>query len=231
MNALVVKSLVYRYPSGREALRGVDLEIPLGSRTALVGKNGSGKTTLLFHVNGLLDGDGHIEVMGITRSSGAMAAIRDKTGFLFGQHEYHFIMTDLLRDVMLGITDESLTLREKRDRALEWLAYFGLERYANQSPLELSGGEMKRAALAGVLAKKPELLMLDEPLGGLDRVSAEELVNILKSIPATIIIATHRLFLVKALATHVAVMHEGRVILFLPVKEALNCKEVRQLLF
>ena len=231
MNALTVKNLFYRYPSGEEALRGVDLEIPRGSKTALVGKNGSGKTTLLLHVNGLLDGDGYIEVMGIVRGHGTIAQIREKTGFLFGQTEYHFIMTDLLRDVMLGIVDETLSLREKRERAMEWLAFFGLERHAYRSPLELSTGEMKRAALVGVLAKKPELLMLDEPLNGLDRESADNLVLLLGSLPVTIIMATHRLFLVETLATHVAVMEDGIVTQFLPVKNALKHKDVRALLY
>ena len=230
MNALTITGLTYRYPSGAAALDGVNLEIPAGSKTALVGKNGSGKSTLLLHINGLLDGEGSIEVMGITRHRKTMPLIREKTGLLFGQTEYHFIMTDLLRDVMLGVPGR-LTPRQKRDRAMEWLTRFGLDRYASTSPLDLSAGEMKRAALAGVLAKEPELLVLDEPLSGLDRRSAAGLIDILKSIDTTMIIATHRLYLVKNLATHVAHMDKGRITGLYTAAAGLKRKEIRDLLF
>ena len=231
MNAIMIKDLTYHYPSGRHALKGVSLELPEGTRTALIGKNGSGKSTLLLHINGLLDGGGIIEVSGVRRSRATIAEIRKKIGLLFGQTEYHFIMTDLLRDVMLGVRDAGLSPEQKRGEAMGWLRYFGLEGYASASPMDLSSGEMKRAALAGVLAAKPEILLLDEPLNGLDRESAAGLVSLLKEVPATMIIATHRLFLVETLATHVAVMDEGIITGFYPVEKGLRLKKVKDLLY
>ncbi|MBN1534041.1 MAG: ABC transporter ATP-binding protein [Spirochaetes bacterium] len=231
MQALSIRNLSYRYPGGKEALRGIDLDVPAGSKTALIGKNGSGKTTLLLHINGLLDGEGIIEVTGIRRAPGTMGEIRKRVGLLFGQTEYHFIMTDLLRDVMLSLQELEPDMERRREAALGWLSRFGLDEYAASSPLDLSTGEMKRAALAGVLARNPSLLVLDEPLSGLDRESALDLVAMLRGIATTMIISTHRLFIAERLATHIAVIEEGRIAGFYPAARALRKKGVRDLLF
>ncbi len=229
-NALVVRDLSYRYPDGRRGLSGVTIEVERGMRVALVGKNGSGKTTLLLHINGLLDGKGHISVMGIVRNRKTMREIRSKVGYLFSQVEYQFIMPDLISDVMLGLSGGKEKSQEARDAAMEWLRRFNLERYAEYSPLDLSAGEMKRAALAGILAGKPDLLLLDEPLNNLDRESGDDLISLLADTPATMLIATHRLHIVKGLATHVAVMKNGAVTAFLSNTDALRDEEVLNLL-
>ncbi len=231
MKALVVKNLTYTYPDGRRALDGVDLEIEEGMRVCLAGKNGSGKTTLFLHIDGLLDGDGYIGVMGLERSPRAMARIRRSVGFLFSHVEHQFIMTDLLNDVILSLGDRTGGVGEKRNEALEWLARFDLAHRADSNPLELSSGEMKRAALAGVLARRPGLLLLDEPLGGLDRENGEKLAAILRSLSATMLIATHRRFMAEEVATHVAVMEAGRITGMYETKKALRRSDVRGLLF
>ncbi len=228
--AMVVRNLSYNYPDGRRGLDGVNIEVESGMRVALVGKNGSGKTTLLLHINGLLDGKGHISVMGIERNRKTMKEIRGRVGYLFSQVEYQFIMPDLINDVMLGLSGGKGTPHEARDAAMKWLRRFDLERYAEYSPLDLSAGEMKRAALAGILAGNPDLLLLDEPLNNLDRESGDVLISLLANTPSTMLIATHRLHLVKGLATHVAVMKNGAVTAFLAKKDALRDEEVLSLL-
>ncbi|MCU0846219.1 MAG: energy-coupling factor ABC transporter ATP-binding protein [Spirochaetes bacterium] len=231
MKSLVVRNLTYGYPDGRRALDGVNLEIEEGMRVCLAGKNGSGKTTLFLNIDGLLDGDGFISVKGMERSAESMARIRKSVGFLFSHVEHQFIMTDLLNDIILSVGDEASGAAAKKDIAMQWLERFDLARYADRNPLDLSTGEMKRAALAGVLARRPGLLLLDEPLGGLDRENGEKLAAMLRTLSTTMLIATHRRFMVEEVATHVAVMEEGRITGLYERSKALKRRDVRMLLF
>ncbi len=231
MTALRIQNLTYRYPDGKVALKSINLEVPKNSKTMLIGKNGSGKTTLLLHINGLLDGEGDIEILGLRRSGKTIREIRKKVGILFGQTEYHFIMTDLLSDVMLSLQEGGHDTEMRKELAMSWLARFGLSRYADSSPLDLSTGEMKRAALAGVLARDPDIIILDEPLNGLDSENSRGLIGLLRGIPATMIIATHSLFLVENLATHIAVMEDGVITGFYSKQSGLKRKNVRDILF
>ena len=225
---LIIRDLHYTYPRGSEVLRGVNLTLERDMRLALVGKNGSGKSTLLSHIPGLLSGPGHIEVEGTVRQRKTMGKIRSMVGFLFSQSDYHFIMPTLLSDIMLSVPggDKEHSL-EKATALMEKL---GLRGYEKSNPLELSSGEMKRAALGGVLAKEPKLLLLDEPLNNLDRPGALALTEILVSLSLPMVIATHHLMAVKSLATHVAVMDEGRVGPLYPLNQALEREEVQNLL-
>jgi len=229
VNAVTVKNLRYRYPDGRPGLNGVNLEVGAASRTALVGRNGCGKTTLMLHLMGLLDGDGFIEIDCIERSRQSMQLIWKKIGYLPAMVEYHFIMPDLINDVMLSLPEE-MAPGDKKNRAMQWLERFGLGRYAGVSPLELSSGEMKRAALAGVLAREPELLLLDEPRNNLDRKNSLELVSILRAQKCAMVFATHRRYLVEELADRVAVMEEGIITGNYPIKVALKRTDVKDLL-
>ncbi|MCL1911846.1 MAG: energy-coupling factor ABC transporter ATP-binding protein [Leptospirales bacterium] len=229
MDALVIKNLNYSYPDGKAALSDVNLTVQEGSRVALIGENGSGKSTLLFHINGLLDGQGYIEVMGIRRAKKNMKAIRRSIGCLLNPIEYQFIMPDLANDIMISLP-ERLSDKEKYYAALQWLRKFNLERYASSSPLELSSGEMKKAALAGILAREPDLLLIDEPLNNLDRASSLEILELLASMNQTMLVATHRFIAAEKLATHVAVMKGGSITGYYSAKEALALKEVKELL-
>jgi energy-coupling factor transporter ATP-binding protein EcfA2 len=225
MKALSIKDLRYRYRDGRNGLDGVNIEIEKGAKVCLIGRNGSGKTTLLLHINGLLNGEGLIEVMGIRRSRKTMKDIRKKTGFLFSQVEHHFIMPELLNDVLLGMEDTNDSAG-----AMKLLEAFNLTRYIGRNPLELSAGEMKRAALAGVLARNPELLLLDEPLQNLDRENSEKLLALLLGLKKSMLIATHSRFLVERLADQVAVMEAGMITGVFDRAEALRRKDVKDLL-
>ncbi len=229
MNAVTVKNLSYTYPDGRRGLKDISLVVKKGSRVALVGSNGSGKSTLLLHLNGLLDGAGEIEIMGIPRRKKNMGHIRHSIGYLFSQIDYQFIMPDLINDVMISIPGTG-TGEERAREARLWLARFGLEEYEGASPLELSSGEMKKAALAGVLAREPGLIILDEPLNTIDRRASMELMKILRKLPQTMIMATHRLLPVRELATHIAVMEEGIITGYYPAREGLERKDVLDLL-
>jgi len=229
VNAIIVENLNYTYPDGRRGLRDVFLSVEDGSRVALVGSNGSGKSTFLLHLNGLLNGTGLIEIMGVSRSRKNMKLIRKKIGYLFSHIDYQFIMPDLLNDIMISIPG-GIDMESKIGEARTWLNKFKLSDYEQYSPLELSSGEMKRAALAGVLARKPDVLILDEPLNAVDRKASMDLIEILSSLHHTMIMATHRQLLVRELATHVAVMENGSIAGYYTVKEGLKRDDVQGLL-
>jgi len=229
MNSIVIENLNYKYQDGRQGLNNVNLTVEEGSRVALVGKNGSGKSTLLLHINGLLDGPGHIEVMGLKRTKKNMKSIRRSIGCLFNPIEYQFVMPDLVNDIMISLPGE-LSDQEKYNSAMLWLKKFNLEQYALNSPLELSSGEMKRAALAGVIAREPEVLLFDEPLNNIDRQAAFDLVKTLSSMKQTMLIATHRLLIAEKLATHIALMENGTIVDYCTAKKGLAKKAVRDLL-
>ena len=230
-NALLINNLSYKYKTGKNVINDLDLTVENGARVALVGPNGSGKTTLLYHITGFLNGTGEIMVCGITRSKKNMKEIRKKIGFLFSQVEYQFIMPDLLSDILLSVPEKKYNKKERNRQAELWLQKLGIIHYKNASPLDLSSGEMKRAALAGVLASEPELLILDEPLANLDKAGAKQLLDILSGINTTMIIATHKKYILEKLATHVAVMQEGRIKTYMPVRDALKLPALHELLF
>lgn len=228
---IYVHDLSYRYPDGRLALDSVHLQVAPSSRLVLAGPNGSGKSTLLLHLNGLLDGPGEIIIAGLPRTRKNMGAIRKRIGYLFSQVEYQFIMPDLLNDVMLSVPDVIADLEQRKHIAMGWIEKLGLEPYADRSPLDLSSGEMKRAALAGILAREPEVILMDEPLSNLDRKSSMMLIDILSSLKQTMVIATHREIIAHECATHIAFMREGRVDEVMPVTDALATPAADEVLF
>jgi cobalt/nickel transport system ATP-binding protein len=226
-----IENLTYTFPDGYAALRGVNLTVEKGMRMALAGKNGAGKSTLLLHIAGLLDGDGTIEVAGMRRNRKTIAAIRNRIGFLFSQVEYQFIMPDVLNDVVLGLSKAPGASDDKYAVGMEWLSRFGIAHHARKSPLDLSSGEMKRAALAGIMAGCPDILLLDEPLNNLDRENSQVLVRLLREQDATMLFSTHRAFLIDELATHCAVMKDGCITTVLTKNEFKKSRALRDLVF
>jgi len=231
MTDVKIKNLTYTYPDGRTGLDDINIEITKGMKLALLGGNGSGKTTLLLHLNGLLDGRGEITVFGMKRKKSSIKEIRRRIGFLFSDVHHHFIMPDLLNDVMLGMSGMNMSVQSKKENASAWIDKFGLSDYSRCSPLELSSGEMKRAAMAGIMASDPGMLVLDEPLNNIDKKNSLMLLNILSSIDLSMIIATHRSIVAENLATHIAVMHDGQISEPYEKKEALKMNKVKNLLF
>lgn len=218
---ITIRNLSFSYPDGKQALDNISLEIAPSSRLILAGPNGSGKSTLLLHLNGLLDGPGEISIAGLDRTRRNMGAIRKRIGYLFSQVEYQFIMPDLLNDVMLSVPEEVSETKRREEIAMAWLEKLGLEGYADRSPLELSSGEMKRAALAGILARQPKVILMDEPLNNLDKASSMQLLDILASLEQTMVIATHRRLVAEECGTHVAFMKNGRIEKVMEAEQAL----------
>ncbi len=217
--AVRLAGLTYNYPDGRRALDGVDLTIASGESTALVGPNGAGKSTLLLHLNGLLPGRrgfGHrpapsVWIDGLDASRDG-AAVRRKVGLVFQDPDDQLFSTTVLEDVAFGPLNLGVPKSEARRLALECLGRVGLAEAADRPPHHLSFGERKRVCLAGVLACNPSVLVLDEPTANLDPRGRRRFIELIGSLSATKLIATHDLEMVLEICPRTVLLDAGRVI-------------------
>ena len=201
--------LTYHYPDGRSALENINLQIYPGDKVALVGANGAGKSTLLLHLNGILQGDGVVKVNGLEVNKKNLAKIRSLVGMVFQNPDDQLFSLTVEEDVAFGPTYQGCdpkTVAEKVKIALEEVQLRGFE---DRHPFHLSGGEKKRASIATVLSMAPDYLVLDEPTAGLDPKSRRELIALLKSLPQTMILATHDLQMALELTTRVIILNHG----------------------
>lgn len=211
MKLISAHTLSYRYPDGTRAISEISFTVEQGEKIALIGHNGSGKSTLLLLLGALiLPSSGTLVIGESELNRKTQSAVRKGVGILFSQVEYQFIMPDCLNDVMLSIREG--TKEERKAAAMEYLRKVNLEEHLHQNPLFLSSGQMKRAALASVLAKKPRFLLLDEPLANLDKPSSDAVIEILESLDIAIIFATHSRHAVESLAERAIVLDEGRLV-------------------
>ena len=165
---ILVNKLKYQYEDGTVALHGVDFRLEAGETVALLGENGSGKTTFALHLNGLLTGEGKVEVCGLPVNSKNAAAVRRKIGLVFQDSESQLFMPTVLEDVAFGPLNHGMTPAKAAERALVALEQVGMADLASKAPYHLSAGQKKRVAIAGILAVDPEILVLDEPTTFLD---------------------------------------------------------------
>ncbi len=206
-------------PMQAEALRGVTLRISAGEIVGIIGPTGSGKSTLIQHFNGLLrPTSGAVRIAGedlwAPRTDRRRA--RQRVGLVFQFPEYQLFEDTVRHDVAYGPQNLGLPQAEIEERVDEALRAAGLDprRFGDRSPFALSGGEMRRAALAGVLAMRPEVLVLDEPTAGLDPRGKEELLDRVTALHRrglTIVLVTHSMDEVARLARRVVVLDAGRV--------------------
>jgi energy-coupling factor transport system ATP-binding protein len=208
-------------PMEAPALRGVSLAIRPGELVALIGPTGSGKSTLIQHFNGLLRPTaGTVRVAGhdLWAPRADRRRARQQVGLVFQFPEYQLFEETVRRDVAYGPGHLGLGEATVAERVDEALHLVGLDpvRFGERSPFTLSGGEMRRVALAGVLAMRPEVLVLDEPTAGLDPRGKEEIIARLETLHRqglTIVIITHSMDEVARLADRVVVLAEGRVVM------------------
>jgi cobalt/nickel transport system ATP-binding protein len=211
-SALSVRDVRFRYPDGRLALDGVDLEVGQGERVALLGPNGAGKTTLLLQLNGLLDGDGVVEVAGLPIAGEAVWEARRRIGFVFQDPDDQLFLPTVAEDVAFAPRNAGLEDAAVRARVAEALAAVGMEHVADRAPYALSGGERRRVAIATVLAQRPDVLVLDEPSANLDPRARRELIEVLDGLDRTLVMATHDLPLALALCDRAVILERGRVV-------------------
>jgi cobalt/nickel transport system ATP-binding protein len=204
----------FAYGPGRPVLDGCNFSLRPGERVALLGPNGCGKTTLLHLIVGLLrPSSGQIEVFGRPRVAEAdFHEVRRRVGLLFQDADDQLFCPTVAEDVAFG----PLNLGKSRDEVrrivagtLDWL---GLAGYEHRVTYRLSGGEKRLVALATVLAMQPEVLLLDEPSGGLDDASTERLIGVLARLPQALIVVSHNRAFWEAVTTSVVEMRDGRVV-------------------
>lgn len=222
-------------PFERQALKNVSLEIPEGRITAIAGHTGSGKSTLIQQLNGLLKpSDGVVEVDGININEDTVTARMAKrlVGMFFQYAEHQLFEETVEKDIAFGPRNMGLSEEEIQARVREAMNFVNLDydTYAKRSPFQLSGGQMRRAAIAGIIAMKPKYLVLDEPVAGLDPRGREDLLRKIKALHdkqgITIIFISHNMEDIARLADKVIIMKQGELLLEGAPEEVFEESEV-----
>ncbi|MCS7167046.1 MAG: ABC transporter ATP-binding protein [Gemmatales bacterium] len=218
---LEVQGLSYTWPGGFSALEDVTFQVTTGESVAVVGPNGAGKTTLLLCLAGVvLPQRGQIRIAGFDpRDSAQRQQIPRKVGLVFSDSDDQLIHWTVYDDVAFGPLNLGLPEAEVRRRVQRALQAVGLEHAAFRVPFHLSSGEKKRAALAGVLAMEPEILLLDEPTLHLDPRARRELIRILNRLDVTKLIASHDLEFNLAICQRAFVLDQGRLVADGPIRK------------
>ena len=222
--SIKIEHLNYIYSPGtayeRQALKDICLEILHGEFVGIIGHTGSGKSTLIQHLNGLVRAtSGKIYYNGedIYQEGYDMRALRSQVGLVFQYPEHQLFEVDVMTDVCFGPRNLGLDSKECEERALEALRLVGLkEKYYKSSPFELSGGQKRRAAIAGVLAMHPKVLVLDEPTAGLDPKGRDDILEQIaylhRQTDMTVILVSHSMEDIARYADRIIVMNQGEVL-------------------
>ena len=223
--SIALEHINYVYSPGtayeKQALKDVSLEIPQGQFVGIIGHTGSGKSTLIQHLNGLTRAtSGRILYEGkdIYEEGFDMRWLRSQVGLVFQYPEHQLFEVDVLSDVCFGPKNQGLSQEECEERAKEALELVGFpEKYYRQSPFELSGGQKRRVAIAGVLAMRPKVLVLDEPTAGLDPKGRDEILDqverLHKETGMTVILVSHSMEDVARYVERIIVMNRGEKML------------------
>jgi len=245
--AVSVDRIDYHYPDGVSALSGVRISVEPGERVALLGPNGAGKSTLLLHLAALLperqryvhrhalsdvvhrhDAAPHITIDGIVVSPKTVREIRERVGIVFSDPDDQLIGLTVQEEVAFGPRARGWPEAEVAAVVMEGLRAVGLSGFEDRSPHHLSAGEKRRACIAGVLACRPGLLLLDEPSGGLDPRGRRELGGLLAGLQATQVVASHDLEFVARVCSRVVVLDRGRVVAQGDTAEILSDRSLLQ---
>lgn len=223
--SIELKNIFYTYMTGtpfeKKALDGVSLEISKGEIVAVIGHTGSGKSTLVQHLNGLLKpSSGQVSIDGINLLGKDKAAkeVRKSVGMVFQYPEHQIFAETVYEDIAFGPRNRGFSEAEVEKQVKEAMAFVGLdyELYAKRSPFQLSGGQMRRVAIAGVVAMNPDYLVLDEPSAGLDPRSKnavfKEIMALHKSRGIAIVLVTHSMEEAAKYAQRMLVVNRGKVL-------------------
>ncbi|WP_042278300.1 energy-coupling factor transporter ATPase [[Clostridium] dakarense] len=233
--SIIVKNLTYIYDEGMpfasKALDNVTLEIKDRDFVGLIGHTGSGKSTLIQHLNGLIkpsSGEIYINNFNITDPKLNLTEIRKRVGVVFQYPEYQLFEETIEKDIAFGPSNLELEQSEIDKRVKESMEAVGLnyEEFRSKSPFELSGGQKRRVAIAGVIAMKPEVLILDEPTAGLDPGGRDEIFELIKKLHRennmTIILSSHSMDDMAKLAKTIIVMNKGNIEFMGTPREVFN---------
>lgn len=233
--SIKIENLTHIYsPNGpfeKKALDNVNIEINDGDFVAIIGHTGSGKSTLIQHMNGLekaTSGKIFIDDIDITAKDVKLTDIRKKVGLVFQYSEYQLFEETIERDIAFGPTNLKLSKEEIKNRVKKAMEMVGLdyETYKDKSPFDLSGGQKRRIAIAGVIAMEPKVLILDEPTAGLDPKGRDDILGQIRQLHdkygMTIVLVSHSMEDVAKLVEKIIVMNKGKVVLTGTPKEVFK---------
>lgn len=239
--SIELKQINYIYSPGtayeKQALKDINLEIPQGQFVGIIGHTGSGKSTLIQHLNGLIkatSGELYYNGENIYAEGYPMKQLRSQVGLVFQYPEHQLFEVDVFTDVCFGPKNQGLSKEECEKRAREALQLVGFpEKYYKQSPFELSGGQKRRAAIAGVLAMRPQVLILDEPTAGLDPRGRDEILDQIAHLHEqtgmSVILVSHSMEDIAKYVDRIIVMNRGERMLDGSPKEVFaHYKELEQ---
>lgn len=215
---LETKNLTFTYPDGTQALKGVNIKIKKGEKIAIMGPNGAGKSTLFSHFNGLTEPtSGHVEIDGkkIIFEREELLKVRQKVGIVFQDPNDQLFAPTVKEDVAFGPMNLGLDYDEVKRRITESLEMVGMSGFEEKTPHHLSGGQQKRVAIAGIIAMKPDIMILDEPTAGLDPEGVDKVLNILNDLNKdgmSIVISSHDIEMVNQFADKIFVLYSGQII-------------------
>lgn len=215
---LSTENLSFTYPDGTQALKNINIEIEKGEKIAIIGPNGAGKSTLFSHFNGLTEptsGCVKIEDKPISFEKDELLKVRQKVGIVFQDPNDQLFAPTVKEDIAFGPMNLGLSYDEVEKRVEDALKMVGMENYEDKTPHHLSGGQQKRIAIAGIIAMKPELMILDEPTAGLDPDGVEKVLNIMNQLNEegmTLIISSHDIDMISKYADKIFVLYNGEII-------------------
>jgi len=211
MQAIRCKQVLFTYPDGTEAVRGIDLEIESGEKVGIIGPNGAGKSTFLTLLNGVNQPQGELFINDISVNPKNVRSIRSLVGIAFQNPDDQLFCPTILEDVAFGPLNQGLSQKEVTQRVGQALAEIGLENYEQRSSIHLSLGERKLASIAAVISMQPQIIALDEPTGNLDAFHRRRLINWLQKTSRTCIITSHDLDMILETCSRVIIMDKGRI--------------------
>lgn len=206
---LTINNVTVEYPDGTKAINNLSLNIKSGEKLALIGANGAGKSTLMLAIEGILDSTGEIKIDDLVVDSKNIVKVRQQVGMLFQNPDDQLFMATIYDDIAFGPRNAGLDEESVKYRVEDSLKLLNIEHLKDKTALKLSGGEKRMAALATVLAMKPSVMLLDEPTAFLDPKARRNLINVLNSLPHTMLIATHDLTFAKEVCREAVVIKDG----------------------
>jgi len=226
MPLVLINNIGYSYPNGTVALKNISLNISKGELIGIMGSNGAGKTTLIRTLNGLIrPSEGHIYINGESIKTKTIALLSKNVGLIFQNPLHQLFSNTVEEEIRFSLKNLDLSKKELQDRIEKIIELFNLEKYRDRSPLNLSGGEAKKLAIASIICRYPDILVFDEPTLGQDAKEIEFFINLIKNemnYDKTIIIITHNIEFAIEHIPRIVLMAEGNIIADGPTHELLN---------
>ena len=222
-----IDNVVYKYPDGFKAIDNISININKGEKVGLIGSNGAGKTTFLQLIIGALNlNSPSIILDDITLSKKNIKEIRKKVGYIFQDSDNQLFMNKVYEDISFGLRNMNLSSAEIKDRVSNISKYLDIEDILDKNIYKLSGGQKKLVAIAGILVMNPSLILMDEPSVALDPKARRKLINILKELDETILIASHDLDMILDVCDRVILIDNGKLVVDGVSKEILTNEDL-----